>query len=332
MGQAIAGYIGPSYGWRLPFLIVSVPSFFVGVASFFLPEPDRGSQEEAVLDIVQNEEEQSTSGQEKVLEKQDEEGICSMSPSAQIDNRYQVAQRSLPVYMCVIEKPTLKTTCEMLKTPTLILLLLQGAPSVVPFGIASVFLNDFLAQEKGLTTEQATSVLLTFGVGNAIGVILGSLFGHLAYMRDVRLPAVLMGISIILSCIPMYFVINMSYDHNEGSVVTASVLVFLAGLLSIFPIPIERAILANTTLPETRGRANSFLNIVDDLGKGLGPFLLSKMISSLGRRLAFSLSLIGWLVGGAICLAITFFVKNDEKLIQDKIRNKIHGQLGENGL
>jgi len=125
----------------------------VGVASFFLPEPDRGSQEEAVLDIVQNEEEQSTSGQEKVLEKQDEEGICSMSPSAQIDNRYQVAQRSLPVYMCVIEKPTLKTTCEMLKTPTLILLLLQGAPSVVPFGIASVFLNDFLAQEKGLTTE-----------------------------------------------------------------------------------------------------------------------------------------------------------------------------------
>lgn len=174
--------------------------------------------------------------------------------------------------------------------------------------------------------------MLTFGVGNAIGVILGSLFGHLAYMRDVRLPAVLMGISIILSCIPMYFVINMSYDHNEGSVVTASVLVFLAGLLSIFPIPIERAILANTTLPETRGRANSFLNIVDDLGKGLGPFLLSKMISSLGRRLAFSLSLIGWLVGGAICLAITFFVKNDEKLIQDKIRNKIHGQLGENGL
>mmetsp|Transcript_1107 Transcript_1107/g.1992 ORF Transcript_1107/g.1992 Transcript_1107/m.1992 type:complete len:291 (+) Transcript_1107:2684-3556(+) len=45
VGQAIAGYLGPTFGWRLPFLIVSIPSFFVGFFAFFLPEPSRGGQE-----------------------------------------------------------------------------------------------------------------------------------------------------------------------------------------------------------------------------------------------------------------------------------------------
>ena len=196
--------------------------------------------------------------------------------------------RTTASYSQVMDKPNLGTTCQMLRTPTLILILLQGAPNVIPFGIASVFLNDYLAQEKGLTTEvskicnfiqniylliflvfqQATSVLLVFGAGNAFGVIIGSTLGHFTYKVDVRLPALLMGVSVILTCLPMFFVINMSYEEADGSIATASAMVFVSGLLSIIPIPIERAILTNVTLPESRGRANSFLNIIDDLGKG----------------------------------------------------------------
>ena len=36
------------------------------------------------------------------------------------------------------------------------------------------------------------------------------------------------------------------------------------------PVPLERSILTNVCLPQLRGRANAFVSIVDDLGKGLG--------------------------------------------------------------
>ena len=180
--------------------------------------------------------------------------------------------------------------------------------------------------------QEATSVLIMFGAGNAIGVIFGSVMGHYFYKKDVRIPALLMGSSIIVTSISMYFMINMTYDRDGGSIATASALTFLAGLLSIFPIPIERAILTNVTLPETRGRANSFLGIIDDLGKGLGPFLLSRMISSLERKTSFNLSLIGWLVGGSISLGMIFTVKKDEANIQTKIRDKISRKLAESNV
>lgn len=193
-----------------------------------------------------------------------------------------------------------------------------------------------------------------FGVGNGVGVICGSILGHCFYKKDNRLPALLMGVPILLTCVPMYFLLRMEFNDNGGSVALASFLTFLSGFLSIFPVPIERVILTNVCLPgkkivptekswnqssfshlknlcfmyyldclETRGRANSFLSIIDDLGKGLGPFFLSKMISPLGRERAFNLSLIGWLIGGAITIGMFFTIRRDEEKVQSEIRDRL---------
>jgi len=151
----------------------------------------------------------------------------------------------------------------------------------------------------------------------------GAWLSHISYKKDERSPAILMGLSIILTCIPMYLLVNMNFYKHGRSITIACTLSFLAGFLSIFPIPIERAILTNCVLPETRGCANSFLNIIDDLGKGFGPFLLSRMISSLGRRAAFNSSLIGWLLGGSVCMGMFYTIRRDERKVQDQIRIKL---------
>ena len=70
-------------------------------------------------------------------------------------------------------------------------------------------------------------------------------------------------------------------------------------------MPLERSILANVCLPQLRGRANALVSIVDDLGKGLGPALVSILITTFDRQTAFNISLIGWIVGGLLSLAIT---------------------------
>jgi hypothetical protein len=75
--------------------------------------------------------------------------------------------------------------------------------------------------------------------------------------------------------------------------------------------------------PETRGRANAFLGVIDDLGKGFGPFFLSQLITAFGRRLAFNVSLIGWLIGGLIYFFLYFTIKRDKDNVQNTIRSRI---------
>lgn len=74
--------------------------------------------------------------------------------------------------------------------------------------------------------------------------------------------------------------------------------------LVVMPVPLERSILTNVCLPYLRGRANALVGIFDDLGKGLGPALVSILITTFDRQTAFNISLIGWIVGGALSLAI----------------------------
>ena len=58
-----------------------------------------------------------------------------------------------------------------------VLLFAQCIPGSVPWGVLFVFLNDFLAQEKGLSVEQATGMISLFGVG-ALSGVLGAFWGR----------------------------------------------------------------------------------------------------------------------------------------------------------
>lgn len=52
-GQVLGGYLGPAFGWRLPFLLTALP----GLAAlpffhFLVPEPKRGASEESLRDLI----------------------------------------------------------------------------------------------------------------------------------------------------------------------------------------------------------------------------------------------------------------------------------------
>ena len=51
-GQMLAGFVGPAHGWRLPFVIVSIPAFICALLMLTtLTEPARGGQEAAVKEM-----------------------------------------------------------------------------------------------------------------------------------------------------------------------------------------------------------------------------------------------------------------------------------------
>ena len=298
IGQALAGFLGPKYGWRFPFLVVSIPGMVCSFLLFMIRDPKRGQKEQARIEF--DEERRAQVGNDDSAAGNDGSGNISQRPD---------------------DKVSWKTTWEMIKTPSVLLIFLQAAPAALPFGFGSVFLNDYLAQDRGIGVEEATGVLITFGAGNAIGVCLGGASGHVTYKIDKRLPPLIMGSSLMLSCIPMYFLINWVDATKNLSIV--AVLGMITGALATIPVPLERAILTNVTVPESRGRANSLLSIIDDLGKGLGPALVSVLIQAFDRPTAFNISLLGWIVGGLISFLIFFFVRNDEDRTQERVREAI---------
>lgn len=54
VGQLVSGYLGPVIGWRLPFVIVSVPTVLVLIVfSLVVPEPKRGAAEGSMESLIQ---------------------------------------------------------------------------------------------------------------------------------------------------------------------------------------------------------------------------------------------------------------------------------------
>jgi MFS family permease len=176
IGQGMAGFLGPNFGWRLPFLLVSIPTFFLAGICCFLEDPLRGGKERSVIAaqeqlvdepnrMIHNEDEEKgvSYGQVDDDEIQDQsetdEDTCT---SPIIHNDIVDCKTHLSIIveeghtmneLYPVESASIKSTCNLLLTPTVILLLIQGAPSVLPFGITSTFLNDYLAQDKGLQVE-----------------------------------------------------------------------------------------------------------------------------------------------------------------------------------
>ncbi|KAL7548454.1 hypothetical protein ACHAWF_011741 [Thalassiosira exigua] len=346
VGQAMVGSMD---SWRLPFLIVSIPGLICSVLLLYVKDPKRGAKEAAVLDMRRHHrqvavpstlsESERRGGTGNNLESRRRLENCGMEYHVSVSasspwklDRIEVEPEAVEVDEVVDdahvngEEPatrgvSCKSTLELMKIPSVLLTVLQAAPGALPFGFCATFFNDFLQEQRGMTKQEATGVLLTFGVGNAIGVIIGGFLGHFTYKRDVRGPPFVMGISLILGCIPFYFLLN-NVDENASTGVVAGITI-LSGMLVVIPVPLERSILTNVCLPKSRGRANAIVGIVDDLGKGLGPALVSLLITSFDRQTAFNISLLGWIIGGLLSLAIMLFIAKDEESVQQQIREKL---------
>lgn len=127
VGQAIAGYIGPTFGWRVPFLLVSFPAIGCALAVlFFVDDPERGAMEQAVL------------------EKSEDDGILLVPISSQTDISSKQENKSTPPKQgrdsdgIMLNRDStiqgedsplaVRNFFKLISTPTMLLALIQGAP------------------------------------------------------------------------------------------------------------------------------------------------------------------------------------------------------------
>ena len=168
------------------------------------------------------------------------------------------------------------------------------------------------------SAKMATTVILVFGVGNFFGLVIGGGGGSYLYRKDRRYPSLLAGLAAILSCPPLWGLLN--FVDNRTPLLATGFISLTAGLFSGATGPIVKATVQNVSLPTTRGQCFALLNTFDDFGRGLGPVFVAALVKSMGGRTpAFNVGVCGWLLCGFFNLMVFFTVSRDERYVQAKL-------------
>lgn len=166
------------------------------------------------------------------------------------------------------------------------------------------------------SVELATTLVLCFGIGISGGQLFaGWLTDKWMYTRPVSL--------VLICCACMVFgagpIIGILYV--TWLPLWAYLLICLpSGFFIGIPGGAIKGLLINVTLPEVRGTAFAFNNLVDDLGRGLGPFLVSLIITGLNnRRDALAISMSCWAVAACVLLPLTCTLRQDLDKVEERI-------------
>ena len=373
LGQIMAGTVGPTYGWRLPFLLAAAPAIcLAGILYATVKEPRRGSQEEAVR--ARSEELRSRSerggghrraaatyGSVGARRGDDDDGTAAAganderdtdgsgspegtarergrgdkkaeppgpgSPSARSDGSVSCAFSSNEAtHVTYGGKIDLAKLRRQLKIRSNLVILAQGLPGTVPWGMLNAYFVDYLHVQKGLSVEEGTAAVTLFGLGAVIGTVTGGIIGQRIYNSPGGRSriALVMGVTTALGSIPGYYFLNADGYGPGDAWLYLSCLV--GGILASVTPPNVRAVLLNVNPPETRGTMFAFYTQIDDVGKGAGPALVAGFIVEFGRRIAFNIAVSGWLLCGAILLCLYPFVDRDVENAQEAVREELDAE------
>ena len=337
MGQIMAGTVGPAFGWRLPFVLAAAPAILLALATYaFVAEPERGAMEKAVLEQRERAREtrSRTDADEPGTSRGDDPGSRSLEPSESelsvnapraMTKRADAAPApSVPdAYAGKIDLAKLK---RQLRVPSNALILAQGLPGTIPWGMLNAYFVDYLHAQKGLAVEEGTLAVTLFGLGAVVGTVAGGVYGQRVYNRagsrgGGKAVATLMGVTTALGSAPGYFFLNVdTYGPGNAFLYCACL---IGGVLCAVTPPNVRAVLLNVNPPETRGTMFAFYSQVDDIGKGGGPAIVAGLIVAYGRVAAFNVAVSGWLVCGAILIALRWHVDADVARAQAAVAEEV---------
>jgi MFS family permease len=310
VGQLLAGELGSGkLGWRFPFLVVSLPALLgVVLILTFASEPQRGAGEEEFMR----------------LSRASSSALNPIFGSAECDDKKVDIEDEDAKVSYTAEAVTVDKLSAMFRTPSLLLVFLQGLPGCLPWGMIGVYLNDYLSSTRGLSVSAATIVLTCFNVGSIAGGVVGGVWGQRLFNIRPTYQIWLMASSTLLAIGPLAVLINA-----PASGMAFYFCALFGGLVASLNGPNVRSVLQAVIAPELRGSAFAMFTICDDLGKAGGPALIVLLISSFGRQAAFNVNLLGWALCAFLLFLISFFFAKDMRVVQERVRARVRQSIAE---
>lgn len=277
IGQALSSFLGPIMTWRFPFFLLSVISIVIVFILFFVKIPQRGSREVELIELAQMDLEY-----QYTISKKDLSGIIKKKT-----NRYLIIQSFFSII-----------------------------PGTITIFFLTSMLNIYYFNELPIEIRLQTATIFAglLGVGYILGNSILSYLGDILYRKNKKNRTRLAAICLILS-VPFYLitlllitpiqVANLDIIYPTGPIPTSEIarymflsigeifskypnyiyyLIFglIGTIFSAGPVANRNAVMIDINLPEHRGTSVSFLNLSEQVGKGLTLLISYFLITFLG--------------------------------------------------
>ncbi|ASJ07807.1 transporter [Thermococcus siculi] len=283
--------------WRPPFILASVPNFILAPLFYFVAEEPKRG-----------------AGEEEVR-KLIEQGV---------EYTYRLNWDAVK---------------KSFHTKTNLLIFLQGLAGTVPWGVLMYWLVSFLIVTRGMSKETATFVLLILGIATIVGTLVGGYVGDYFERRTPGGRALVTGAAIFLGMLAAIGIIvyPLPPQLSLGQWVALTVYSLLFLQLVTFAGPNVTAIISQVNLPEDRGTVFGVFNIIDNVGKAIGPLFGGFLIETLRgmgytNAQAYEYTLIIGSLFWTFCAAVWLWIRHqyprDREEVKEILRRRAEVLLG----
>ena len=281
IGQTIASFVGPVYGFRWPFVIVSIPCLsLLPIYYFTTVDPTIGGKEREI-----------------------QQASIRVHGKSEIDRDFYEEKMSVTKFK------------KLLSGKTFFLLLLNEIPIFIPLGVLYTFVQDFLTYNigplvGGIPTEQTIIVVLFYLLGIVIGSLLAGYIMDILWKRKYEYAIYF---TVVATCFAAILGIGIFIPPAIGPAIAYAGLFFPVGLFASVPITVTRTVLINVTLPETRGVAMALISATIDIGYAIGPVIFSEFLNAVNgeRSRSFIFCISFWFLSAVLILLSTCFLRKD---------------------
>ncbi len=194
--------------------------------------------------------------------------------------------------------------------------------ATMPMGYIQRFLIDHLIATRGLAVGMASAMLLIVLSGSIPGDAIGGIVGDSLRARDRRLPPLFCAAAVLAGAV--FFYAFYHYPIEGGGSLLPLAAPAAIGLIGSFlletTVPIQKAIMLNTNVPENRGTISALIQMTAQLGFGLGasvgaigPQLAGFLNTEHSRLFDFKIAAFFWIPMGLSWLLVAAIAPRDEE-------------------
>ncbi|GIX42353.1 MAG: MFS transporter [Leptospiraceae bacterium] len=219
-----------------------------------------------------------------------------------------------------------------LLTKTNQIIFFQGILGTVPWGIITTWFISYFIYVRGMNKDTATFVLLFIGLAAVFGSFIGGFLGdHFEKKIEggrtyVAGWGVLVGMFASAGLLLYPFPAELTVIHYIGMFIYAILFIQFVSYAG----PNVRAIISQVNLPEDRGTVFGIFNIMDNIGRAIGPLIGGLLIYYLDKQYNKEISyIITMLFGIAFwlpCGLLWFYIKKiyvkDRNIIKQILKER----------
>ncbi len=195
-------------------------------------------------------------------------------------------------------------------------LYLEEVFEVVPFAVLSTFLPDFLAQDRGFSVAQGSSVLAAFGAAAILGKLAGGWLGDRLCPHGLWTLAKVASLALATAIVPALGILALPGLTDGGSFALVVSLAGLVGLLAPLPKPLMTTLLLEVNPASVHGSALAGHRLAAHVGQASGPLLAGLLMLLSSRSQALGILLSAWLVAAVLCWPVARALHNS-RMVSD---------------